>query len=69
MRSVTAARTLAAVSGLVTACSGANKEVPMGAPVPEFALQGSDGKVHRLSDHKGQRAVVIAWYPVAHTGG
>jgi SAM-dependent methyltransferase len=33
-----------------------------------FALQGSDGKVHRLSDYKG-KTVIIAWFPKAFTGG
>lgn len=40
-----------------------------GAPAPDFALQGSDGKVHRLSDSLGKRAVVVAWFPKAFTGG
>jgi hypothetical protein len=39
-----------------------------GDRAPEFALQGSDGKVHRLSDYKG-KTVVLAWFPKAFTGG
>jgi peroxiredoxin Q/BCP len=39
-----------------------------GDKAPEFALQGSDGKVHRLSDYKG-KTVVLAWFPKAFTGG
>ena len=39
-----------------------------GDTAPAFALQGSDGKVHRLSDYKG-KTVVIAWFPKAFTGG
>lgn len=35
---------------------------------PPFELQGSDGKIHRLSDYKGQ-TVVVAWFPMAFTGG
>lgn len=35
---------------------------------PEFALPGSDGKIHKLSDYRG-RAVVLAWFPKAFTGG
>ena len=41
----------------------------VGVKAPDFELKGSDGKVHRLSDHLGQRAVVIAWFPKAFTGG
>jgi peroxiredoxin Q/BCP len=36
---------------------------------PGFSLKGSDGKTHKLSDSKGKRAVVIAWFPKAFTGG
>jgi hypothetical protein len=39
-----------------------------GDPAPAFALQGSDGKLHRLSDYKG-KTVVLAWFPKAFTGG
>ena len=40
----------------------------VGDAAPPFALQGSDGKVHRLSDYKG-KTVIIAWFPKAFTGG
>ena len=40
----------------------------VGAMAPEFALQGSDGKVHKLSDYRG-KTVVLAWFPKAFTGG
>ena len=40
----------------------------VGQIAPDFALQGSDGKVHRLSDYKG-KTVVLAWFPKAFTGG
>lgn len=40
-----------------------------GDAAPPFSLQGTDGKQHSLSDHLGKRAVVIAWFPKAKTGG
>lgn len=40
----------------------------IGAPAPDFDLQGSDGRRHRLSDYRG-RMVVLAWFPKAFTGG
>ena len=43
-------------------------ELKVGDKAPEFSLPGSDGKTHKLSDYKG-RAVVIAWFPKAFTGG
>ena len=40
----------------------------VGDQAPPFALQGSDGKIHKLSDYKG-KTVVLAWFPKAFTGG
>ena len=40
-----------------------------GDVAPDFSMKGSDGKTYKLSDFKGQQAVVIAWYPKAFTGG
>ncbi len=43
-------------------------KIDVGQLAPEFELQGSDGKTHRLEDYRG-RAVVLAWFPRAFTGG
>lgn len=43
-------------------------ELKVGDPAPEFALPGSDGKIHKLSDYRG-KTVVLAWFPKAFTGG
>jgi peroxiredoxin Q/BCP len=49
---------------------GANAEpLKEGDPAPDFSLKGSDGKTHKLSDYKGKKAVVVAWYPKAFTPG
>jgi peroxiredoxin Q/BCP len=44
------------------------EELKVGDPAPPFALPGSDGKVHKLSDYRG-KTVVLAWFPKAFTGG
>ena len=44
-------------------------ELKVGDMAPEFSLPGTDGKAHTLSDHRGRRAVVIAWFPKAFTQG
>ena len=44
------------------------KLVNVGDVAPAFSLAGSDGKTHKLSDYKG-KAVVLAWFPKAFTGG
>lgn len=43
-------------------------ELKAGDQAPEFALQGSDGRIHKLSDYRGT-TVVLAWFPKAFTGG
>ena len=43
-------------------------DLKVGDMAPDFALPGSDGKVHKLSDYRG-KAVVLAWFPKAFTGG
>jgi peroxiredoxin Q/BCP len=43
-------------------------ELKVGDPAPAWTLPGSDDKRHSLADYKG-RAVVIAWFPQAFTGG
>jgi len=40
-----------------------------GDAAPDFTLKGSDGKTYKLSQLKGKKAVVLAWFPKAFTGG
>lgn len=40
-----------------------------GEQAPPFTLKASDGKEYSLADFAGKKAVVIAWYPKAFTGG
>ena len=40
-----------------------------GDAAPDFALPASDGVTYRLSDFRGRKPVVIAWFPKAFTGG
>lgn len=58
---------IAAVIGSQTVASAA--ELKEGDDAPSFELQGSDGKTYKLSDFKGKKAVVVAWFPKAFTGG
>ena len=51
-----------------SAAQQAPVELKEGDTAPAFSLPGSDGKTHQLSAYKG-RAVVLAWFPAAFTGG
>ncbi len=44
-------------------------ELKVGDPAPDFMLQASDGKTYKLSDFRGKKAVVVAWFPKAFTQG
>ena len=55
------------MSGGMKMCSAA--DLKSGDDAPPFELTGRDGKTYRLSDFKDSKAVVIAWYPKAFTGG
>ena len=55
--------------GALTLANVGNAEVKVGDAAPDFSLQGSDGKTYRLSDFRGKRPVIVAWFPKAFTGG
>ena len=59
---------LVAVLALLCAPSVSGADLAPGDPAPDFALPGSDGKTHQLSDYAG-KVVVVAWFPKAFTGG
>jgi len=44
-------------------------EPEVGAPAPDFLLDGSDGQLHSRAQHAGKRGVVLAWFPKAFTPG
>ena len=47
----------------------AHAELKVGDKAPDFTMKGSDGKTYKLSELCRERAVVVAWYPKAFTGG
>jgi thioredoxin-dependent peroxiredoxin len=62
----------AAVCGLLAlglSVSSAAEPLKVGDTAPDFEMVGSDGKTYKLSDFQGKKAVVVAWYPRAFTGG
>src|SRR3954468_11566999 len=66
MRSLLAA-TL--VLGLASAAAAQTADLKVGDQAPNFKLQASDGKTYQLSDFKGKKPVVVAWFPKAATLG
>lgn len=60
-------------AGLMLAMAAGAADVPPGPQVgdraPDFTLQGTDGKTYSLDQFRGNRPVVIAWFPKAFTAG
>jgi thioredoxin-dependent peroxiredoxin len=54
---------------LATTAIAQNAELKVGDMAPDFTLQGSDGKTHKLSSFRGKQAVALAWFPKAFTQG
>ena len=67
-------KTLKAAAGLLAAAvvvpmlAGA-AELKVGDRAPDFSLPDQDGRVVKLSDFKGKKNVVLAFYVLAFTGG
>lgn len=65
-----AGRSLLLAAAFVAGVAGAAQAGPeIGSPAPDFAFEGSDGQMHLLSEHRGKRGVVVAWFPKAFTPG
>ncbi len=70
MKSLVTAVVLSSLFGLLPASGTlADEALKVGDPAPAFELKASDGKTYKLSDFQGKKAVVIAWFPRAFTGG
>jgi peroxiredoxin Q/BCP len=44
-------------------------QLQVGQQAPDFTLPDTDGKPVKLSDFRGKKAVVLAFFPAAFTGG
>jgi peroxiredoxin Q/BCP len=76
MRALLTMGLVAALAGVASAQGPSPNAAPavptvvkVGDMAPDFTLQGTDGKTHKLSDYRGKQAVVVAWFPKAFTQG
>src|SRR5918996_3925225 len=67
MRALYAMGLVAALA--VGAAAQGPAELKVGDTAPDFTLQGTDGKTHKLSEYRGKKNVVLAWFPKAFTQG
>jgi len=52
-----------------TAPQAPHTNLKVGQAAPDFTLRATDGKTYKLSDFKGKKNVVLAFYVLAFTGG
>ncbi len=52
-----------------TAPAPPQTQLKVGDKAPDFTLNDTDGKPVKLSDYKGKKSVVLAFYVLAFTGG
>lgn len=60
---------LAGCAGILAAQAPPKTHLKVGDAAPQFAMPSTTGKPVKLSDFKGQKNVVLAFYPAAFTGG
>ena len=60
---------LAGLGWLLASSGGALAAPGVGDPAPDWTLMGSDGRLHSLSEYRGRKGVVLAWFPKAFTPG
>ncbi len=60
---------IASATALGMSINASAADLSVGDKAPDFSLKGSDGKTYKLSSFAGKKAVVLAWYPKAFTGG
>ena len=60
-----------AFSAVATAPAAAEDTVVLkvGDAAPDFSLAGTDGKTYTLSEFKGKKSVILAFFPKAFTPG
>ncbi len=58
---------LSAMSSAVAAAE--DVELKVGDAAPDFSLIGSDGETYTLSQFKGKKSVIVAFFPKAFTPG
>ena len=66
--------TVVLLGAAVAACLGAQITPPkthlkVGDMAPDFTLTATNGQKVKLSDFRGKKAVVLAFFPAAFTGG
>jgi peroxiredoxin len=69
MRTLTLSVLSTALIATLVAQAPPKTHLKVGDMAPDFELQSTQGKKVKLSDFRGQKNVVVAFFPAAFTGG
>jgi peroxiredoxin len=69
MRTLHSLAAAAALLALGAAAAPAQTKLKVGDMAPDFTLPSTTGKPIKLSDYRGKKNVVLAFYVLAFTGG
>jgi len=69
MRTLTLAVLSTALTATLMAQAPPKTHLKVGDMAPDFELQSTQGKKVKLSDFRGKKNVVVAFFPAAFTGG
>jgi peroxiredoxin len=59
----------ASVAALLAQFTPPKTQLKVGDEAPDFALPSTDGQKVKLSDFRGKKNVILAFFPAAFTGG
>jgi peroxiredoxin len=59
----------AAVATLLAQFNPPKTHLKVGDEAPDFTLPSTDGQKAKLSDFRGKKNVILAFFPAAFTGG
>jgi peroxiredoxin Q/BCP len=71
MKAISALLACSAFAAVLTAqqITPPKTHLKVGDEAPDFTLPDTDNKPEKLSDFRGKKAVVLAFFPAAFTGG
>jgi peroxiredoxin len=69
MKRLSLALVCSGLATLLIAQAPPKTHLKVGDMAPDFELQSTQGKKVKLSDFRGQKNVVLAFFPAAFTGG
>jgi len=60
---------LCSIASIAQQTAPPKTSLKVGDVAPDFTMRATDGKTYKLSDFKGKKNVVLAFYVLAFTGG